>query len=113
MVEAAATGLYLLAPEHSAYPAYLDESVARMIPARLVPAVSDDDEDLAALFHGAEWWEPDEEAAVQAIREAVSGADEGRPTARARIVSEFTWEKATARLLTILGELHERHGRQF
>lgn len=113
MLEAAATGLRLFAPAHSAYPTYLDESVARMIPARQVPAMPDADDGLARLFQGADWWEPDEAAAEEAVREAVSGADGVRPTARERIVLEFTWEKATTRLITILGELYERHGRRF
>jgi glycosyltransferase involved in cell wall biosynthesis len=113
MVEAAATGLRLLAPDHSAYPTYLDSTIAAMIPARRVRATLGDDEELAPLFRGADWWEPDEEAAGDALREAVSGADEGRPTARARVVGEFTWEHATTRLIDILAELHRRRGRPF
>jgi len=113
MVEAAATGLCLLAPDHSAYPTYLDQTVAAMIPSRRVPVALGDAEDLAPLFRGAEWWEPDEEAAREALRQAIDGAVQRRPTARARIVAEFTWEHATARLLDIVGEVHRRRGRGF
>lgn len=113
MMEAAATGLRLLAPRHSAYTTYLDQSVARMIPARRVPAVFGESGWFRGIFEGAEWWEPDEEAAAEALREAVSGADEDWPTARARISAGFTWEKATTRLVAILKELYEQHGRRF
>jgi glycosyltransferase involved in cell wall biosynthesis len=53
MVEAAATGLRLIAPDHSAYRAYLDPTVASLIPCREIPAAIDDAE--AALFAGASW----------------------------------------------------------
>jgi len=82
-----------------------------MIPARLVPARFAGGGRVGPLFAGTEWWEPDEEAAAEAIREAVSGADHGSPTPRARIAAELTWEKATDRLIAILDELHARHGR--
>jgi glycosyltransferase involved in cell wall biosynthesis len=112
MVEAGATGLRLIAPMHSAYTAYLDTSVARMIPARLVPARADGGGSVGPLFEGARWWEPDEGVAADAVREAVRGEDRAAPTARARIAS-LTWEKATATLMAILEELHRRHGRPF
>ncbi len=108
MVEAGATGLRLIAPMHSAYTAYLDASVARMIPARLVPAHFDGGGHVGPLFAGTEWWDPDEDGAAEAIREAVSGADHGSPTLRARIAAELTWEKATDRLLAILEELDQQ-----
>ena len=113
MVEAGATGLRLIAPMHSAYTAYLEASVARMIPARLVPARFDGGGRVGPLFAGTEWWDPDEEAAAEAIREAVSGADQDPRTVRARITAELTWEKATDQLITILEELHDRHRRPF
>jgi glycosyltransferase involved in cell wall biosynthesis len=111
MVEAGATGLRLIAPMHSAYTAYLDASVARMIPSRLVPACADGGGSVGPLFEGARWWEPDEDAAADAVREAVRG-DHASPAARARI-ADLTWENATARLLAILEELHQESGRPF
>jgi glycosyltransferase involved in cell wall biosynthesis len=105
MVEAGATGLRLIAPAHSAYLAYLDPSVARLIPVRQVAARAEDDAWLGTLVAGAEWWEPDEEAAIEAIRDAVAGRDGNGVSARPRLVSEFTWDRAADRLLEVLEEL--------
>jgi glycosyltransferase involved in cell wall biosynthesis len=105
MVEAGASGLRLIAPAHSAYLAYLDESIARMIPARRVPATAPGEPGLATLFAGAEWWEPDEDAAADAVRAAVTGRDRDGCSARPRIVSELTWDRAAERLLDVLDEL--------
>jgi len=109
MAEAAATGLDLLAPAHSAYPAYLDDRVARMIPARPVPARVEGDVGLARLFAGATWWEPDPVEAAAALREAIEGRGR-RASARSRMVARFTWEHAAARLLAALDELQSRRG---
>jgi glycosyltransferase involved in cell wall biosynthesis len=105
MVEAAASGLRLIAPAHSAYLAYLDPSVARLIPARQVPARVDGDDWLASLVSGADWWEPNEEAAVEVIRDAIAGRDGGETSARARIAETLTWDRAAARLLEIVDEI--------
>ena len=105
MVEAAASGLRLIAPAHSAYLAYLDPSVARLIPARQVPARVDGDDGLSSLVSGADWWEPDEEAAVEVIRDAIAGRDGARTSARARIAETLTWDRAAARLLEIVDEI--------
>ncbi len=123
MMEAASTGLRLIAPCHTAYLSYLDEAIARMIPASRVPATFAGGgvgwlqrvhpRSAARLFEGAEWWQPDEEAAARAVREAVTGGDFHRASPRERITASFTWEQATARLVTILEELHGRHGRRF
>jgi glycosyltransferase involved in cell wall biosynthesis len=113
MVEAGATGLALIAPRHSAYRAYLDDSIATLIPARRVPARFDGHAELAPLFEGAEWWEPDEAAAAEALRQAVSGADRPLRTARARLAAGFTWEHATTRLIGILEELLTERDRTF
>jgi glycosyltransferase involved in cell wall biosynthesis len=108
MMEAAATGLRLIAPRHSAYPTYLDEDAVTWLPARRVIAWVPGDGSLAALFRGAEWWDPDEDAATEAIRAAIRGDDAVRPAARARLLAEFTWPQATTRLLSILAELQSR-----
>lgn len=113
MTEAGATGLHLIAPKHSAYTAYLDESVAQMIPSKKVPADFNGGKGLGKLFTGSEWWEPDEDAAAMAVRQAIRTAGNGMPTARARFASEFTWEQTAKRLIKILEELHERHGKAF
>jgi glycosyltransferase involved in cell wall biosynthesis len=111
MVEAAASGLKLIAPNHSAYTTYLDSSVARLIPSRPVPAVFKEGDGSGILFEGASWWEPDEDEAIMSIRSAIDGRDEGQASARERILGEFTWERATQRLLEILGELQARRRR--
>jgi glycosyltransferase involved in cell wall biosynthesis len=105
MMEAAASGLRLIAPAHSAYTTYLDASVATMLPATEVPVVYTGDPATAALFEGASWWQPDREAAVKAIRAAVERRDDPRGSARERVIERFTWKQAAHRLLEILGEL--------
>jgi hypothetical protein len=61
-----------------------------------------------AFFQGANWWAPDEDAAVEAIRNAIDGRDGSVASARERLLTEFTWEQATLRLRGILGELEGR-----
>ena len=111
MVEAAASGLKLIAPEHSAYTTYLDSSIAQLIPSREVPAVFESVDNLDALFQAANWWEPDEDEAVVCIRAAIEGRDDAKPSARDRILGRFTWERATRRLIEILAEADSRAGR--
>jgi glycosyltransferase involved in cell wall biosynthesis len=106
MTEAAATGLHLIAPQHTAYTTYLDESVATMIPARRVPANVKWSSWMSILFRGADWWEPDEEVAAHCIRQTMTNPGEGKNlAARQRIAETFTWKKATTRLIEILNEL--------
>ena len=104
MIEAAAAGLRLIAPDHSAYQTYLDRSVARLIPSREVPVVFPFYGPTAALFDGANWWEPDEDAAVAAIRDAIAGRDTPTASARERVLRDFTWERAADRMVEILTE---------
>lgn len=107
-------GLHLIAPEHSAYTAYLDESVAQMIPSQRVPADFNGGKGfIGELFNGSDWWQPDEEAAADFVRQAIKTAGNGLPTARARIANEFTWEQSAKCLIKILEELYERHGKKF
>jgi glycosyltransferase involved in cell wall biosynthesis len=104
MMEAGADGLSLIAPRHSAYPAYLDDTVADLIPAHEVPAIYDGDRLTAAFFEGATWWEPDLDAAADVIRTAIADKGHGKKSARDRILKEFTWQKSTRRLIDILEE---------
>jgi glycosyltransferase involved in cell wall biosynthesis len=108
MVEAAASGLRLIAPAHSAYLSYLDETVARLVPSREVPAAFGDVDGLQSLFAGANWWEPDEKEGVAALRNALNGYDEPTASARERVRRDFTWEQATRRLISILAEITPR-----
>ncbi|MGE0227704.1 MAG: hypothetical protein AB7I38_06920 [Dehalococcoidia bacterium] len=104
MSQAAASGLRLIAPRHSAYLDYLDDSVASMIESREVAAVSTSDAWSAELFDGARWWAPDEDQAVEYVRRAIAGEDAPAASARARMVERFTWDHAARRLLAIIEE---------
>jgi FkbM family methyltransferase len=107
MMEAAVSGLALIAPAHSAYLTYLREEEAYLIPASLGPARFDGKltpED-AMLFHGLRWWHPDEDAAADVIRSIVRGSAPPKRSARDRIAAAYSWEKAAAALLAAIGEL--------
>ena len=103
-VEAAASGLRLIVPRHSAYLSYLDDSVATLIGCREAPVRWTGDAATRALFENARWWEPDEDEAARHIRAAIEGRDAGQPTAQARILGTFSWERAVERLRAILSE---------
>ena len=110
MTEAAASGLRLIAPNHSAYPTYLDPSVADLVPSREIPAVFPGVS--RSWFENTSWWEPDEDEAVRYLRSAICGTDGGKGSPRRRILSEFTWERATQRLIAILSEVEAKRKRK-
>lgn len=110
MVEAAASGLRLIAPDHSAYQTYLDRSTATLIPVKEVPARFPGGGPTGELFRDAAWWAPDERAAEAAIRDAIEGRDAPRRSARERIAREFTWEQATRQLIALLDEVQANRG---
>jgi glycosyltransferase involved in cell wall biosynthesis len=113
MIEAGAAGLRLIAPRHTAYLAYLDATVAQLIPSTSGPADDRGNPSVAALFKDAQWWTPDADAASQALRNALDGHDEPAASLRDRLAAGFTWPHATTRLIQILDELHREHGRRF
>jgi len=104
MIEAAASGLSLIAPRHSAYLAYLDEDIATMISCREVPALDADGFWVSDLFEGANWWVPDGDEAVARIEEAVQRGPVSDARARQRMVERFTWKHAAQRLIEVLDE---------
>jgi glycosyltransferase involved in cell wall biosynthesis len=104
-MEAAACGLRLIVPNHSAYTSYLDSSLASLISSREISVRWTGDRETAALFENARWWEPDEDEAAAYIRSAIEGRDAGLPTAQSRILHSFTWEKAVQHLREILSEI--------
>ena len=109
MMEAAATGLQLIAPAHSAYCAYLGPDDAEMLPAALVPAVVEGRagaED-RRWFDGACWWRPDEDAAADVIRRIVDGRAEPKASPAERIRRTHRWDAAAARLHAVLDEVAE------
>lgn len=106
MMEAAAAGLQLVAPRHTAYLSYLRDEDAFLIPTTLRAAEFEGKMGIAdrVFFEGLGWWEPDEEAAVELIRRIVRGEAAAKESPQSRIVGEYTWEKAAARLVEILWE---------
>jgi glycosyltransferase involved in cell wall biosynthesis len=112
MVEAAASGLRLIAPHHSAYRDYLTDQSATLLPVHETPARFVGGGTTAFLFAGAHWWEPDLDASVAAIRAAIDGRDAPRQSARGRILRDLTWEFATRRLIDVLARAERaRFGR--
>ena len=104
MMEAVASGLVPVAPAHSAYLAYLDATIAHLIPSREVPIAFAAGAELKTLFAGANWWEPDTEKAAALIRALIDGTAGEIASGCRDILGEFTWEKAARRLLEIATE---------
>lgn len=107
MMEAAVSGLQLIAPRHTAYCEYLGDDDAELIPAALVPAVIEGRtgaED-RRWFDGTCWWKPDEDAAGTLIRAIVDGRRTPKRTPAERIRREHRWSAAAARLFEVLEEL--------
>ena len=102
--KAGAMGLGLIAPRHSAYVDYLDDRVARLIPAAIRPARLPYSDQPYAPFHGLDWWDPDEGAAADILTAIIRGGDSGLPSARDHLVQGFTWGRAADRLLAILDD---------
>ncbi|MBK4720923.1 glycosyltransferase family protein [Azospirillum sp. YIM DDC1] len=102
--KAGAMGLSLIAPHHSAYVDYLDDRVARLIPATVRPARLPYSEQPYPPFHGLDWWDPDEDAAADILTAIIRGGDTGHPSARDHLVQGFTWTRAADRLLAILDD---------
>ncbi len=102
LMEAAASGLQLIAPNHTAYKTYLNPAIATLLPVRKVPAATVDG--FGVYFKGASWWEPNLDAAVDAIRRAIEGREQTVASAQDFILGHYTWRHATARLLEILAE---------
>jgi glycosyltransferase involved in cell wall biosynthesis len=107
MMEAAAAGLHLIAPNHSAYASYLREEDAELIPASLVPAVFESPmrrED-QIFFDGVLWWQPDENVAVETIQRIIRSDGQTKLLPRERIIAEYSWANAGHRLIQVLEEL--------
>jgi glycosyltransferase involved in cell wall biosynthesis len=101
MMEAAISGLHLIAPRHTAYVEYLTDGDAEFIPAELAPArfpgrIGFQDE---MFFEGLRWWPPDQEAAAEIIRGAIDGRLARQAPPSTRLAAEYTWDAAARRLL--------------
>jgi glycosyltransferase involved in cell wall biosynthesis len=104
MMEAAAAGLQVIAPRHSAYTAYLRDDDAELIDSELVPARFEGKlggEDWS-LFDGTRWWQPDEDAATDLLRRIVGGRTSPKPSPRARIARDYLWSAAARSLLEVV-----------
>jgi hypothetical protein len=77
--------------------------VATLIPSRQTPPRLSGD--LAELFANTMWWEPDQAAAIDAIRDAIRDVDRAVASPRDFVLGHWTWEQATARLIEILSEV--------
>lgn len=102
--KAGAMGVSLIAPRHSAYVDYLDDRVARLIPAAVSPARLPYSDQPFPPFHGLDWWNPDEDAAVSILTAIVRGNDSDPPSARDHLAQNFTWAQAADKLLAILDD---------
>jgi glycosyltransferase involved in cell wall biosynthesis len=103
MMEAAVSGLRLIAPRHSAYLTYLREGEAHLLPAPLASAnietrlgVEDN-----LFFEGLRWWNPDEDAAVDLVRRIIRGDEPPLASPRDRIARDYTWDRAASALLDL------------
>ncbi|KAA0579263.1 glycosyltransferase [Azospirillum sp. Sh1] len=97
MAQAGAMGLTLLAPDHSAYHAYLDGRVAHMIPSAVTPGIG--------AYAGQSWWSPDEDEAARLLRAVIDDPAGTRRSAQAHLLEHFSWQAATRRLIALLREL--------
>ena len=96
-IEAAASGLTLIVPDHTAYREYLDPGIATMIPSRLELNTMPPRGPFAPYFEGVHWWRPQHDALTDAIRRAVAG--EALPRgAQERVRTDYTWEATAIRL---------------
>ncbi|CAO3363681.1 tetratricopeptide repeat protein [Azospirillum palustre] len=97
MAQAGAMGLTLLAPDHSAYHAYLDAEVAHMIPSAVTPGIG--------AYASQSWWSPDEGEAARLLRAVIDDPAGTRRSAQAHLLEHFSWQAATRRLIALLREL--------
>jgi len=112
MMEAAASGLELVAPWHSAYRTYLDPATAHLVESREVPVDLPDSDQNRVLFRRASWWQPDEDQAVEIVRSIVAGSAARKRPPRERILGAFSWDAAARRLLDLLSEVELRQGQR-
>jgi len=108
MMEAAVSGLKLIAPRHTAYVEYLRDDEVAFIPAPLAPATFEGKMGVEdqMFFDGLSWWNPDEDAAADIIRRVIDGDDAITGNAPgARLACEFAWPRAARRLLEVIGDV--------
>ncbi|MBY6266384.1 tetratricopeptide repeat protein (plasmid) [Azospirillum sp. 412522] len=104
LTRAGARGAALIAPAHSAYTAYLDETAAHLIPAGTGPALMPYSRAAYPPFHGLDWWHPDEDAATDILARIIRDPDAERRDARSALTGRFTWNRAASTLSDIMEE---------
>jgi glycosyltransferase involved in cell wall biosynthesis len=101
MSEAAVSGLRLIAPDNTAYRAYLDATIATLMPCEPTAAPVPNRPVREDLFAGATWWPPRQEAVVAAIRAAIDGRDTPARDPR-EALRHLTWEAAARQLISTI-----------
>ncbi len=105
LTRAGARGAGLIAPRHSAYTSYLDDSVAHLVPCSVGPARMPYSDAYYPPFHGLDWWHPDEAAAADILARIIRNPEGERRDASRHLVEGFTWDRAARTLLSILEEV--------
>lgn len=105
MMEAAASGLPLISPDHSGYSEYIRDSDCMVINSRQTPVKFEGSycADDFIFFENAEWWEPDEESAAAYIKNVINGKEELKSPGD-RLINTYSWENAGSTLVNILNE---------
>ena len=101
-LEAAASGLALIVPNHSAYATCFDPPAANLIDSYKMPCVTAEAISMGSAYAGLHWWEPDEHQASAFIRAAIDGNPMVNAAARTLVLERYTWEQAARRLLMLL-----------
>ncbi|QCG93005.1 tetratricopeptide repeat protein (plasmid) [Azospirillum sp. TSA2s] len=104
ITRAGAKGLGLIAPRNSAYTAYLDDSIAHLIPCTTGPAHMPYSRAIYPPFQGIDWWHPDEDVAAELLTRLVRGQLDRRDP-RAQLLDRFAWQKRTQDLLAVVEEV--------
>ena len=97
-------GKYLVAPDHSGLSAYVSDDTAYVLPWKEEPAMQEGP--TRRLYEGANWYRPDDDAAVAMIRQSIDDAaagDRSRPDAlRKCMLSQYTTGRSVETLLATL-----------
>lgn len=103
-------GKYLIAPDHTGLAAYVNDQTAYVLPWKAAPA--DQEGPTRRLYEGADWYRPDDDAAVVAIRRSIDDAaagDRSRPTAlREHLLAHGTTAHSAERLVDILRDYQQQ-----
>ena len=103
-VQMGALGKVVIAPYHSAYLDYLDDSRAFLI-TKNPKAPAQQDNNLGRLYGNANWWNPDFDEAVEVLREAVNNkqlAEQKRQNLNKYVWDNLTWDKQVGKLINVL-----------